>query len=264
MSSSRAVPTTGRPRTLHRELGDLLAELAVAELHGRAERRRQPVRLRLGDAALGHAPQRVDAGVEPAEVRPQPGVVPRSAVGAGSAAPADEPAELGAQRDDVLRERGAALEAERHVRDPPAVVLVADAVRSPAPARSSRNTSQKWLSPSMRPHRADLHPRLVHVEDQPGDALVLGRVRVGAHEQLAVVGDVGPRAPDLLAADDVLVAVAHRPGAQARRGPSRPGARRSPGTTRGRPAGSAAGALGAAPRCPRRSASGRRERCRRS
>ena len=81
---------------------------------------------------------------------------------------------------------------------------------------SSRNTSQKWLSPSMRAHRAHLDAGLVHVEDQPGDALVLRRVGVGAHEQLAVVGDVGAGAPDLLAVDDVLVAVAHRPGAQRR------------------------------------------------
>ena len=40
---------------------------------------------------------------------------------------------------------------------------------------------------------------LVHVEDQPADALVLRGERVGAHQQLAEVGDMGPGAPDLLA-----------------------------------------------------------------
>ena len=64
------------------------------------------------------------------------------------------------------------------------------------------------------PHRADLDAGLVHVEDEPGDALVLRRVGVGAHEQLAVVGDVGARAPDLLPGDDVLVAAALGPRAQ--------------------------------------------------
>ena len=67
-----------------------------------------------------------------------------------------------------------------------------------------------------RAHRADLDARLVHVEDEPGDALVLRRVGVGAHEQLAVVGDVRARAPDLLAGHDVLVAVARRLRAQRR------------------------------------------------
>ena len=39
-----------------------------------------------------------------------------------------EPANLRAQGDDVLRECGAALEAQGHVGDPPAVVLGADPV----------------------------------------------------------------------------------------------------------------------------------------
>ena len=57
-------------------------------------------------------------------------------------------------------------------------------------------------------------PGRVHRHDQPRDAAVLGRFGVGAHEQLAVVGHVGVRRPDLLAGDHVVVAVAHRPGAQ--------------------------------------------------
>ena len=52
-------------------------------------------------------------------------------------------------------------------------------------------------------------PGEVHRQDQPGDAAVLRRARVGAHEQLAVVGDLRERAPDLLAVHDVVVAVAH-------------------------------------------------------
>ena len=109
-----------------------------------------------------------------------------------------------------------ALEAQRHVGDPPAVVLRRRPGSSTGTRTSSRNTSQKWLSPSMVRIGRTSTPGLVHVEDQPGDALVLRRVGVGAHEQLAVVGDVGPRAPDLLAGDDVVVAVAH--GARAQRG----------------------------------------------
>jgi hypothetical protein len=60
-----------------------------------------------------------------------------------------------------------------------------------------------------RSHRSHLHAGLVHVEDQPRDALVLRRVGIGAYEQFAIVGDMGARAPDLLAVDDVLVAAAN-------------------------------------------------------
>ena len=45
--------------------------------------------------------------------------------------------------------------------------------------------------------------------------LCLGDVGVGAHEHLAVVGDVAEAGPDLLAVDDVVVAVADGARAQA-------------------------------------------------
>ena len=68
--------------------------------------------------------------------------------------------------------------------------------------------------PEHRRQRPDLDAGCVHRQDQPADALVLRRVGVGADEQLAVVGDVAVRRPDLLAVDDVIVAVAHGAGAQ--------------------------------------------------
>ena len=55
-----------------------------------------------------------------------------------------------------------------------------------------------------------------HVDDQAGDALVLGGVGVGAHVQLTPVGAVPERRPDLLAVDHEVVAVAHGAGAQRR------------------------------------------------
>ena len=62
--------------------------------------------------------------------------------------------------------------------------------------------------------------------------LCFGRVGIGADEQLAPVGHVGPGAPDLLAVHDVLVALAHRPGAQRREVGAGLRARRTPGTRR--------------------------------
>ena len=76
-----------RPSSSHAELGDLLAQLAVAQLHRRAERRRDARGLGLGDAPLGHAPQALDAGVEAADLAAQPGSSQRAArTGAASAA----------------------------------------------------------------------------------------------------------------------------------------------------------------------------------
>ena len=59
-------------------------------------------------------------------------------------------------------------------------------------------------------------PGSVGRDDQHADALVLGRVGVGAHEGQQEVGVVGARRPHLLAVDDEVVAVEHRAGAQRR------------------------------------------------
>ena len=53
----------------------------------------------------------------------------------------------------------------------------------------------------------DLDAVLAHRHEQVGDALVLGRVAVGAGQHEAPVGPVGQRGPHLLAVDHPLVAV---------------------------------------------------------
>ena len=63
-------------------------------------------------------------------------------------------------------------------------------------------------------HRADLDAGLVHRQHEVADAAVLRDVRVGAGQQQAEVGVVGARAPQLLAVDDPLVAVALGVGGQ--------------------------------------------------
>ena len=65
---------------------------------------------------------------------------------------------------------------------------------------------------AQRPH---LHAGCAHVDDEPGEALVLGQVGVGAADDLADVAVVGARRPHLLAGDDPLVAVALGLGLQA-------------------------------------------------
>ena len=65
-----------------------------------------------------------------------------------------------------------------------------------------------------RDERTDLDAGQFHVDDQAGDPFVFRGVRVGAHVELAPVGTVPERRPDLLAVDDEVVTVTHRPGAQ--------------------------------------------------
>src|SRR5262249_43350887 len=55
--------------------------------------------------------------------------------------------------------------------------------------------------------RAYFHARLVHVQDEVRDALVLRRVGIGAREQHAVVGVWAEAGPDFLAVDDPALAV---------------------------------------------------------
>ena len=80
---------------------------------------------------------------------------------------------------------------------------------------SSRNSSANSGRAFDRGQRPDLDPREVHRHDEPADPSALRGVGIGAHQQLAEVGDGRARRPDLLAGDHVLVAVEHRARAQA-------------------------------------------------
>ena len=70
------------------------------------------------------------------------------------------------------------------------------------------------------PDRADRDPGVAHVDDEVRDAVVPVGVGVGPGEQDPAAGEVRERRPDLLAVDDVLVAVARRPRRSATRGRS--------------------------------------------
>ena len=56
--------------------------------------------------------------------------------------------------------------------------------------------------------RAHLDARAVHVDEQEGDAVMLGDIGIGAYEQHAPVAELRGRVPHLLAVDHELVAVA--------------------------------------------------------
>ena len=59
---------------------------------------------------------------------------------------------------------------------------------------------------------ADGYAGRLHRHDEVGEAFVLGDIGVGARKEEHVLRHVGERGPDLLAVDDVVVAVLHSPG----------------------------------------------------
>ena len=123
--------------------------------------------------------------------------------------------------------------------------------------------------------RAHRDPGRFHVHQQERDALLASsrQAGVGAHEAENPVGEMPERGPDLLAVDDVVVAMPRSAFGLERREVGSPNpARNSPGTRSPRPGRCAAGSASSAPRCrsaaaPARTWKGRTESaagCRRS
>ena len=77
----------------------------------------------------------------------------------------------------------------------------------------SKKVSQKGEEPADQLDRPRLDARRGHVEQHEGDAFVL-LGRVGAHQAEDPVGLVGVGGPDLLAVDQVMVALVLRLGLQ--------------------------------------------------
>jgi hypothetical protein len=98
-----------------------------------------------------------------------------------------------------------ALVLERRARHLPALPALAD-----DPVRGRARTVEEHLveqrAAGHLAQRADRDAGLVHVEQQVGDARVLGRVGLGAEQAEHVVRLVRTRGPDLVAVDHPLVA----------------------------------------------------------
>src|SRR5712691_10430021 len=189
------------------ELGERLGQVAPLEL---GERDLGPVLLALDD--LGERP--VVEQLRVLDVRERPGdpladLGIAQGVRVGRLGGGDHGAQVGGHRD---REPGGAdtLVAERSHRDlPPLVFLAQTPVRWDAHVREP-DLVEELVAGDVTDGTA-LDPRCVHVDDERGDALVLGAALdgawVGPEEEEAPVGEVCGRDPDLLAVDDVLVAV---------------------------------------------------------
>src|SRR5581483_3357039 len=103
-----------------------------------------------------------------------------------------------------------ALEVERRRADVPAAVLLADEVL----LRHAHVVEEDLVEVVVVRHvdeRTDGDAWGLHIDDEVTNALVLRRVGVRAREQDHVLGDVRAGGPDLLAVDDVVVAVLDGP-----------------------------------------------------
>jgi hypothetical protein len=103
---------------------------------------------------------------------------------------------------------------QRRLGDPPSVADVPETV-----AVRDAHVGQEHLVEfglagrlTQRPH---LQTGCRHVDQEIGHALVLGHVRIRTRDQDAALRLVRHRRPDLLAVDDPVVAVPHRPGREA-------------------------------------------------
>ncbi len=127
-------------------------------------------------------------------------------LGDGARSPGRLAASAAADAGALVHQRG-----HRHA---PALADIADAVGVGDADLGHVDLVELGLAGDLA-QRPDLDSGGVHVEGEVGQALVLGRLGVGAGHEHAAVGDVGERVPHLLAADHPLVAVAHRLGGQA-------------------------------------------------
>ena len=194
---------------VHAREGDALAELAAEEL-ARAcfVVRHLSLGLHRGDAIgeerahvhLDHAVGELVA--DTLTVAPEVPVLLRDA---------GQPFDVAAA--DGVRPDAAALEVEGDGEVVPAAVLLAHALLDGYADILEEHLVEAVLVAHVdqRPHR---DPRRLHIEHEQGDALVLGRVGIGAGGEPAPVREVAAGGPNLLAVDHVVVAVAHGAGLQ--------------------------------------------------
>ena len=161
-----------------------------------------------------------------------------------------------------LQHRHAALGAQRRLRDLPSRVLGADEVGGRDPDVVEEHLAEVRI-PDRVADRPHVDSGCGHVHQEVRNALALGSVGIGAGQQQAPVGMHTAAGPQLLAVDDVVVALASRRWCAGWPDRIRPPARRSP-APRSRRRGSREGGGGAVLRCPRPAGSTRRGGCRRT
>src|SRR3990172_4493666 len=204
------------PEDIERQLVVALLELSVRELgDGRRRARRIALQERREDAEPRVALD-LEVGVDPPQLGADDRVVEERPPAALELL--RRPDELG-EGDRVARDApervGAALPAERGLRDLPTLVQLADELPLLG-AGVGHEDLREERGPRDLPERAHLDAGLAHVEEEARDALVLGDLGVGPRQEDSPVGDRSARGPDLLAVDEKMVALVLRARPEAR------------------------------------------------
>src|SRR5919202_189268 len=194
---------------------DVLLDLAVVQLVDRRLGAWPLALLELAEDAQAGVPEHLDLDDHAAESLPQERVLQRrQPVASQHARHVHQPAQVGLMAGDPRQDAAAALVAERRLRQLPALALLADDVLGRHADIGEEDFGELRAAGDLL-QRAHLDARAVHVQDEVGDALVLGDAGVRPRQEHAEVG-VGPEArPDLLPVDHPLVALAYGAGLEA-------------------------------------------------
>ena len=213
----RSTSSASGPSGFGAEEQRLLQRLAAEQLQQRVLGRRLAVQ-ELREAAIAHREQRLRVDVEAGDRVAETSVVAEAAaVGSRAIAERDERVDGALHVVGVGDPQHRPFVRERALRDRPATVQRPDEVRLRDPHVGEEHLVEvAEVGVAQLRERPALDARRGRVDDQRRDALVLGRVRVGAHEAEAPVGVVRAGGPHLLAVHDELVADQLGAGSQAR------------------------------------------------
>src|SRR5512132_109259 len=189
----RLDPQTGEPADLVEDvqLRQPLADVRVLVATDVLGQLLEQVRLTSGHGALGAVPSPAGGEITDAPLELLR-LLPGHRATDGSAAAAAEPG---------------ALVRQRRVGDSPAAVQVTDHRRLTHTRVREEHLAEEG-PPRHLAQRPHLDARLVHLDGEVRDALVLRRIGIGARDEHAEVGGLTSRCPDLLPVDDPFVAVA--------------------------------------------------------
>src|SRR5579859_6210099 len=181
--------------------------LAVVQLVDRRLGTRSLALLQLAQNAQAGIAQHLDLDDHAAQLLADHRVLQgRLAVAAEVTARVEQALHIGLVARHPGKHAAATFETERRLRELPALALLANDVLHRNLHIGKEDLSKLGTAGDLL-QWPDFHARRVHVQDEIRDALVLGNVRIRAGEQHAVVGDRPQAGPDLLAIDDVVLAV---------------------------------------------------------
>src|SRR3990172_578085 len=189
------------------DVGQLLVHLAPEELGGRALGPRVRALEDPGETAVAVELETALGDLKSRDLLAEHGVLGYwLAVLHGALRQRDQALESDAKADVADHGQDIPLVGERRDGHAPPLVDLADDVGCWHADALEEDLVELGLARDLL-ERPDADARRLHIDEDEGDALVLGRAGVRADEVEAPVGDMGHAGPDLLTVDDVPVAI---------------------------------------------------------